>query len=212
MSFKPLYTVTRRVPGDISNRVVRFVMSTEREDRAGDTISADGWNLENYLRNPVVLWCHEQGEPPIGKCVQIGVEANRLVGDVEFASADVNPFADTVFKLVEAGFVSAGSVGFKPLRWEINDKGGLDFKEQELLEFSIVGVPCNPQALRKMQSAGLSLDETARAFIEMAAADETARADYLEDARTKAARSFATFKRAHDLRAREFQLGRRVGA
>ena len=208
MSLKPLHLVTRRVPGTIENRTVRFVMSTEAEDRVGDTVAASGWILGNYLKNPVVLWCHDQGEPPIGKCLRIGVEGNSLVGDVQFATADLNPFADTVFKLVEGGFVNAGSVSFKPLRWEINDKGGLDFKEQELLEFSIVGVPCHPAALAQVRSAGLSLDETFKAFREGNAPPDV-RDAYMAAARETAARSLSQFKRAYGVREREFQLGRR---
>lgn len=207
MSCKPLHIVTRRMPGAVENRTVRFVLSTEAEDRVGDTIAADGWKLENFLKNPVVLWCHDQDEPPIGKVIEIGVFNGQLIGDVQFASAEVNPFADTIFKLVEAGFVNAGSVGFRPVRWEFNDKGGLDFKEAELLEFSIVGVPCHPEALAQVQRSGLSLDATSRAFITETAPDVAARNEYLELARKSAAARLNIKRRALGVRANEFQLG-----
>jgi hypothetical protein len=47
---------------------VGVVCSTGSVDREGDTISADGWALANYARNPVVLWGHDRSAltGPIG--------------------------------------------------------------------------------------------------------------------------------------------------
>lgn len=201
-----MHAVTRRVPGAIEARTVSFVLSTSEEDRAGDTVDQTGWKVENYMRNPVVLWCHDQSEPPVGRCVSLGLQGGSLVGRVQFATAEQNPFADTIFKLVEGGFVNAGSVGFRPLRFEINEKGGLDYREQELLEFSIVGVPCNPQALASVKAAGLSLDETSRAFTAVERDERELREKLLAEARDKSARSIAAFKRAHSIRHKEIQL------
>ena len=35
-----------------------FVVSTAQVDRAGDQIDQNGWDLEGYTRNPVVLLSH----------------------------------------------------------------------------------------------------------------------------------------------------------
>lgn len=211
MSNRNMHIVTRRAPGSaITDRTVKFIMSTEEFDRAGDSVALEGWVLDNYQRNPIVLWSHDYEKPPIGKCVQIGIEGRNLAGYVQFATADVNPFADTIFKLVEGGFINAGSVGFKPLDApRINDRGGLDFTRQELLEFSIVGVPCHPAALAQIKAAKIvSLDDAADALV-IEQTPQDGRAAYLEYARKNAARSLGTFKRAHDMRTREFQHGRR---
>jgi hypothetical protein len=52
--------------------------------------------------------------------------------------------------MVKRGFLRATSVGFRPKRdkysWN-EERGGIDFEEQELLEFSVVPVPSNPEAL-----------------------------------------------------------------
>ncbi len=37
-------------------RLVTVAASVEVEDRLGDTILAEGWELAAYRRNPVVLW------------------------------------------------------------------------------------------------------------------------------------------------------------
>lgn len=162
---KVLYCQSKRSDSKIESRVVPFVLSTDREDRGGDTIDQSGWRLDRYKANPVVLWGHNQSLPPIGRCSNPRVSGRSLIGDVEFATAEQNPFAETVFQLVKGGFVNAGSVGFIPMKYEINrETGGLDFKEQELIEFSICGVPMNPDALAQARSLGFDGDAIERAF------------------------------------------------
>lgn len=48
----------------------RAVINTPREDREGDVIKPAGVQLENFRKNPVVLWEHGLGENtrPIAKC------------------------------------------------------------------------------------------------------------------------------------------------
>src|SRR5215218_5839298 len=100
----------------VGARVVRFTISTGAVDRDGDTIDPRGWRLEHYQRNPVVLWQHDHKVPAIARMVRIAVEGNppALVADAEFAPADIHPFAEQVFQLVKAGFLTATSVGFQP--------------------------------------------------------------------------------------------------
>jgi len=51
------------------------------------------------------------------------------------------------------GWVKAASIGFAPITWEENDEGGWTFTEWELLEWSLVPVPANQEALRRMVKA-----------------------------------------------------------
>lgn len=133
---------------DQQSRTIRYVLSTSAVDRVGDTIAADGWDLKNYLKNPVLLWGHQRSLPPIGRALEIGVVGQQLEAVYEFATAEVNPFADTIYKLAVGGFCKAGSVGFMPLEWAYDEqRGGFNFLKQELLEFSAVTVPCHPDAL-----------------------------------------------------------------
>lgn len=137
------------------DRVRRFCISTSAVDRDNDTISAAGWNLDNYRKNGVVLWAHDYRSLPIGKALQVGVEGGKLVATAEFADHE---FANTVLRLIDGGFLRATSVGFRPTKYAINEeRRGLDFVEQELLEFSIVPVPANPEALIEARSAGIDL-------------------------------------------------------
>lgn len=120
-------------------------------DRHGDTVSPDGWQLDSYTSNPVLLWGHDgDTRPPIGKVLNIRVQDSKLQGDLKFAST---PFAQEIKGLVDEGMLGAVSVGFRPLEGEESDRKGnnpwfapMDFTKQELLELSIVSVPANPNA------------------------------------------------------------------
>jgi HK97 family phage prohead protease len=128
-------------------------LTTAAVDREGDVVAAGGWQLANYLQNPVVLYGHDYKSLPVGKAVSLTVTETGLSGRVRFPEPGTYAFADTVRALVKQGFLNAVSVGFKPIRSEPNAaRGGTDFHEQELLEFSFVPVPANPEALVSLRS------------------------------------------------------------
>ncbi|HUO53330.1 MAG TPA: HK97 family phage prohead protease [Rhodoblastus sp.] len=144
-------------------RTITFVFSDESVDRYGDVIFAKGWDLTNFSANPVALFGHDAGtvENVIGRAKNVRVEGARLVGDIEFMGAEVNPNAEAVYQMVKGGYLKTVSVGFQPTEWEFTkDKsrpGGVDFKKQELLEISIVPIPANPKALIQAKAAGIDL-------------------------------------------------------
>ena len=163
--------------------MLRFVVSTPNPDRENDTVALDGWELVNYRRNPVVLWGHDQDCLPIGRAIDIGIEDGALKASVQFVPASVphvGEKAEAVLWLCQNGFLSATSVGFRPLDYDIavdrDHREGwfppMDFKRQELLEFSIVTIPANAEALIELPDL-LSPGPTA---VPLAAADEAARA------------------------------------
>ena len=67
--------------------------------------------------------------------------------------------ADTVLAMMRAGFLSGVSVGFQPKRMAYNEeRRGVDFLEQELLEFSVVPVPANAVCLVEARAAGVDVE------------------------------------------------------
>jgi len=134
-----------------SERTYLWTISTGAVDRDNDTIKVSGWDTDAFLAGGgPVLWAHRYDQPPIGKSPWVRAQGAQLKARVEFAPEHVYPFAETVRRLVDFGAIRATSVGFrpKPGKAVFNEKrGGYDFEEQELLEFSIVPVPANPQAL-----------------------------------------------------------------
>lgn len=143
------------------SRLIRYVFSDPSVARDGHTIAADAWRLDNFKRNPVFLWAHDSGQPPIGRVVEIGRRGENLVGAVEYARPEDYPFADTIFRLTKGGFLNATSVGWLPLDWsrstDRNRPGGLDFTDVELIEISQVPVPAAPGALVTAREAGINL-------------------------------------------------------
>lgn len=131
-----------------------FVLSTDEVDRHGDIVAADGWSLDAYRRNPVLLWAHDYRRPSIGRAVEVWTEPHRLLARLEFAPG---PFAQEVAELYRAGFQWGVSVGFRPIRFEQrrDEKTGailgFRFLQQELLEVSAVPVPANRSALGRSQ-------------------------------------------------------------
>ncbi len=132
----------------IGERKMSFTISTAAVDRDGDTIDPKGWDLGSYTKNPVVLWAHDYSGLPVGKAVNIKSTEHGLQADVEFLPQGLDQFADKIHDMCKAGFLNATSVGFRGMEYdEAQGRKGYDFKKQELLEFSIVPVPCNPEAL-----------------------------------------------------------------
>lgn len=147
-------------------RALRFTISTASVDREQDTIAIAGWDLRNYISNPVVLWGHNSSRLPIGRAFDLSVEGGALKASVEFIPDNIpegGAFANSVYRLARLGFLAATSVGFRPIKWGYTDdkaRGaddwfpGIDFLEQELVELSIVTVPANPEALLEPAAAG----------------------------------------------------------
>ena len=129
-------------------RTLVAVASTENVDRDREIIEVSGWKLENFLKNPVLIWGHNYHIPPIGRVLWVKQEGDALKFKAQFHNK--TQLASEVWELYKSGYLKAFSVGFIPRSWE--DKEGNEnvrrvFKEVELLEISAVPVPANPDAL-----------------------------------------------------------------
>lgn len=148
-----------------TERTVEAIISSESVDRMGDVIRQAGWQLKHYMKNPVVQWAHDYSQPPIGTAESMEVidpqrdqkKVSKKIGAylkavTRFAETD---FAEEVFQLFLQDVLRAFSVGFIPKEWdqifegEGDDKHitGLEFTKQELIEYSVVPVPANQDAL-----------------------------------------------------------------
>lgn len=145
---------------DKENFTVEGVFSTEDIDRHGEIVMQNGWKLEAYRQNPVVLWAHRSSELPIAKMLEIGVDAsNRLVGKMQFAVNEY-PFAKTVFDMIVGGFQKAFSAGFMNEVFQIDQANDtVILNENELFEVSCVPIPANKLALVKAKGIDTELYE-----------------------------------------------------
>lgn len=141
---------TRSAP-DSDAGTFEAIITTENLDRYQEVISLEGWELEHYRSNPVVLWGHDHHQLPIGIATSIDVVDGKMVAKGKFAP---HPFAQQIRQLYDLGVVRATSVGFI----EKEREGNLITKA-ELLEFSFVSVPANPYALSTLVKSGVSVND-----------------------------------------------------
>ncbi len=120
------------------------VASTSTVDRHGEVVSPEGWNLENFKANPVLLWGHDHTKMAIGKATKIWVEGFGQQAKLMFSGVwqTVTDEGKAAAQLVADGILKSFSVGFMPIEME-----GNTYTEQELLEISLVNVPANPDAV-----------------------------------------------------------------
>lgn len=126
------------------------VASDEMEDRQGDKLNLETWDLRNYKKNPVLQFAHNYNLPPIGLAKNIRVEGKKLLFEPEFH--EITQLAREVKQLYEEGIMKAFSVGFL-----IKEKDGE--QSLELLEISGVPVPANPRALVLEKSIEASIPD-----------------------------------------------------
>lgn len=159
MSKVERYVYARAVSEEqAEKRQAEFVISTESPDTYGTIFELEGWNLERYHRNPVVLYAHkshsDNPDMVIGTS-EVRIEGDELVATVTFEEEEINPLAEKVYRKVKAGTLRMASIGadIHEARWGDFEKGEnpdiLRFTNQDLLEWSIVPIGSNPDALKR---------------------------------------------------------------
>jgi len=131
---------------------VTAVISTGDVARDGAIIESAGWDFDNYNKNPVVLWMHDDGAMPFARTVDLMATEKELIARAEFDMED--PLGAIAFRKISNGFVNSTSVRWLPKKTEVRIEGEdkdqrdiLVFLEQELLEWSFVTIPADPSAL-----------------------------------------------------------------
>ncbi|QDT94739.1 hypothetical protein [Gimesia aquarii] len=143
----------------------RATINTSREDREGDIIVPKGVHLENFSKNPVVLWEHGLGEitRPIAKCqhpdgkIALSVEEDQITATSYFTDKSLESLQ--IFHLIAEGLVRATSVRAVPIksftRKTSNDGIGIVLEEWELIEWSWGALGVNPDAIARTLNQGI---------------------------------------------------------
>ncbi len=155
------------------------LITTPAEDRYGDKVMPRGLepHVANYLKNPVVFFGHKSYDLPIALSSppQISEAGIRAVAKYHGDTAE----STCVFGLVAKKILRATSIGFLPVKAailrndNIDEEGketrpkktpdgekvvyfdpwfSLKFLEWEMLEWSIVSVPANPECVDSLTS------------------------------------------------------------
>jgi len=145
-------------------------ITTRDIDRDGEIVVPKGIILDHYRQQPVVLWCHDYHQLPVGKSLWVKNDELGLISKTKYAS---HPKAQEIFDYRREGFPMAKSIGFIPFEYATPDeydslnfqKLGIEegsvagskviFTKALLLEYSDVPVPSNPKALQIAISKGL---------------------------------------------------------
>jgi len=162
--------------------VIKYV-STISVDRDGDIILPNGVMLEDFQKNPVVLYGHNyggamfggQGQLPIARDMWIKSDGKGLIAKQKYHE---HQFADDIYKIHKNGGGLASSIGFIPLKWvdktnkkewdtvvgQVKKDYGVEdghfeganriYTKTYLLEHSDVPVPSNPDALTLAVKSG----------------------------------------------------------
>ena len=129
--------------GDDQLKITGYA-STADEDRVGDIILPEAWSkggLNNYKKNPIILHNHNYNSA-IGRATELEVDERGLK-----ITANISTSAGNAYGLIKDGVLSTFSVGFmiKDADYD-RDNNGYIIKDAELLEVSVVAVPCNQDA------------------------------------------------------------------
>lgn len=133
-----------------------IVISTPVVDREHDRVLPMGARTESYNVNPIVQWGHNYHDPwaTVGRTTRLEVNDDGIVVDFELRPPANDSDPQNIIRLLwQGGWVKTASIGFRPLQSQENEEGGRDYTEWELLEWSLVPVPANQQALRLAMKA-----------------------------------------------------------
>jgi hypothetical protein len=149
-----------------------FVASSTKLNRYGYALRNEGWRLDNFNANPVVLWMHNPFQPPIGKGSALSKGGNILLDNVEFDTDDeLGAAVDSKYR---RGFLSAVSVSWdfvkkdgKPVLdwWRLSNDEIENDMFYDLCEVSAVSVPGDPRAVRK--ASRLALSQLGRELVDL---------------------------------------------
>jgi HK97 family phage prohead protease len=132
-------------------RQVLATISSESPDRIGDSIIQSGIDYRNFMRGGgTVLWQHDYNYP-VARTLRMSMVNGCLAALSQFPPESTSAQSDECYRLIREGIVNATSIGFQPIEWEFLDRNrpgsGILFSKVELIEFSYVSCPANPDAL-----------------------------------------------------------------
>ena len=125
-----------------TNRYKALIAVNAVSRNPNDELDLRGLSFINYMKNPVVLWAHDDRSLPIGRTLSIRHTADGTV-ETTFEFSD-DTFATRVKNAWAAGVLNATSIRWLPLQ-QVPLGGGTT--KGDLLEWSIVSIGADPDSL-----------------------------------------------------------------
>ena len=140
-----------------------FVLHDESVNSYGFRMLTAGAVLEEFKKNPVMLYNHDDREMPIGRWDNIRIEDNRILADAHFDELD--PRGKEIARKVEAGYINACSIGAWVLESDSDASLYIDGQDSPTVtrwvvrEASICNIPSNHNALALYDARGKRVAE-----------------------------------------------------
>lgn len=175
----PTKTYQAEVKADKADRQFTATISTQAIDRDNEVLLSRGLRAQEFLKNPVVFWNHNY-DVPIGKAIKIMGEPNRVRAVAKIAERPASHegewFPDTVLSLMDQGVIRGVSVGFQSTetrrptpedKMTFGDKVSTIHSKWNLLEFSVVSIPANAEALIDAVDKGILSQKSAKRYFDL---------------------------------------------
>lgn len=144
LSSKDVKDIITKMKGAKDTGTFEMIISSEHVDRSGEIVLQDGIDTSYYLKNPIVLSFHDYYAMPIGVTDSLEIKVINgvkcMIAKGRFAPTEDGQEARTLY---EAKMLNTSSIGFIPKLWGENNT----IVQCQLLEWSFVPVPCNPEAI-----------------------------------------------------------------
>ena len=121
-----MYTQATIEKGSFNDEERSFVAWASKpvQDRDGEIIASNAWDIENFIKNPVLLWAHNYSMPPVGTVMWTKPLKKGLKISPKFAPTAMGK---ELYLLYKEGFLNAFSVGFEPKDFEDDDDKTVEF-------------------------------------------------------------------------------------
>lgn len=150
------------------DRTVLGYANTKTLDCYGEINLPDSWQLERFLKNPVLMWAHNYRLPPVGHSLWMKPDKTGLLHKSVLSQSQ---FGSDLYALFKEGSLRSFSVGYMGLKWVLPEDGdeygrlmeewdleegaSLIGTENDLYELSTVPIPADPNALVLAVKAGV---------------------------------------------------------
>jgi len=129
----------------------------------GIRVLVSGVDIEQFKKNSVLLFDHNDWSLPIGRVDNVRKENDQILGDVVFDYEDLDKDAQRIIGKVERGFMKACSPGLVDLEgvddpmYRLDGQDNVTITKCRLREVSIVAIGKNHNALRLYDKDGTEI-------------------------------------------------------
>lgn len=151
---------------DEDSRVITGIATTPETDRVGDIVDPMGAKFADEMP---LLWQHKHDSPvgvaTFGKPTKNGIPFKAIIAKID-EDGPLKQLTNMAWQSVKARLVRAVSIGFRPIKYNIMDTGGLQFTQSEIYELSLVTIPANASAtIQTIKALSGYCDDEARGAV-----------------------------------------------